>query len=404
MVIQVMATSLTNHSSVAVSRAKMATDSSPVVDMSVVTNNRRALGVAQSTEAFLYDMISEKTVHTWRHHVAPIKSFQFSPVSDNLGFTASYDFRFKLFDLRTAEIVNEERFERPLQQAAFLDGMNVLLLDLSGFVHKLDLRNFPKRDVLFGDIDTKASGFCIPPETFDYSMLDFQVEAEQVSVDSFNLSTLSELDAMSPPRKLSATKTSRKNTPSASPNVRYKTHVPSPLAVRHSNIPPPAIQPLDVAKATSTPRIEEDVENFFPVSSGEWSDLRDRLARIEDKLARIQSESTEKRLDDLAKKMADTLEILELKPHSELSLNLRAEMQVYVLTPIVRKIEDSLEWGQVYIRQSLESERQANEFAVSSRWPNYFSIAYRATSASPKATRTPARLQCPRRLSIKRMK
>ena len=154
----VTSVSNTNHSSSVISQEKLPINADePVIDFALVSGDRlaikyiwfinlkksfrRKLGLSQLTKALLYDTIAEKTVSVWSHHIAPIQSLQFSPVSPELGLTAAYDFRLKLFDLRTSQIVVEEKFSRPIAAAIFENEGSVLVSDLSGFIHRFDLRN-----------------------------------------------------------------------------------------------------------------------------------------------------------------------------------------------------------------------------------------------------------------------
>ena len=106
------ATSMTNHSSTIISEIKLQTSKSPILGMKCIAGQTKKIGLFQESEAFLYDFIGGKTVHTWKHHVAPLRAMEFSPVSPDLGFTASYDYHCKMFDLRTSEIVLSKRFDR----------------------------------------------------------------------------------------------------------------------------------------------------------------------------------------------------------------------------------------------------------------------------------------------------
>lgn len=226
-------TSLSNHSSSTIPRSQLMTDKSSIVGISVVTNDRKKIGIAQDSQAILFDFMAAKTVHTWKHHVAPIKSFQFSPVSDILGFTASYDYFLKIFDLRTSEIIQEQKLARPIESAIFQpDGATIIIADLSGFVHKLDLRT-SRCEPLHGVVGQKVFDLCVSPDNFDYSM--FQLDDgshETLSMDSMNMSNISDISnvssmaGMTPPKQAAAVT-------QASKRLKKNVYTPSPLAIRY---------------------------------------------------------------------------------------------------------------------------------------------------------------------------
>lgn len=331
----VTSVSNTNHSSSVISQEKLPINADePVIDFALVSGDRRKLGLSQLTKALLYDTIAEKTVSVWSHHIAPIQSLQFSPVSPELGLTAAYDFRLKLFDLRTSQIVVEEKFSRPIAAAIFENEGSVLVSDLSGFIHRFDLRK-TKSEVIFGETDIKATCLTIAIDGFKHDeilnpvaevyennleSLDASWQAVSTFSDTLSSEISNSMLSVSPVRSTPQSSA----TPSSHIQRRsFQPPIPSPLAVGRNNpvgLPTPTL-PYEIgagdAPVVSTP-METNGAKTFRFAETDSNEIVDLV------------QSMQNHIDSLENRLLDRIDSLESK----------IEGAVSGLEPAITRIDD----------------------------------------------------------------
>jgi len=223
----VVTTSLSNHGSSTIQRCQLTTDPGAINNFTVIAGDKRKIGIGQDKQAILFDFIAGKMVNSWKHHVSPIKAFEFSPVSDQLGFTASYDFHLKIFDIRTSHMVMKHKLNRPITCAMFQpDGGTIILADISGFIHKVNLRN-TKVELIHGIVNLKLDDMCSAPDNFDYGLIQ---NIKEVKKENFESTSFGDITGLSDISGLSIDVSMLNSPPPKTILPKYKKNVPSPLA------------------------------------------------------------------------------------------------------------------------------------------------------------------------------
>ena len=87
---------------------------------------------------------------------------------------------------------------RPIKSAIFTaDGTGIYLADMSGFIHKLDLKT-NTCEKIYGNLESTTNTMCLVPETFEFHMLEMEGADQNDDPNSSFISSYSGLGSPDP--------------------------------------------------------------------------------------------------------------------------------------------------------------------------------------------------------------